>query len=138
MKKMSKVLALLTAGALLFGCMFTSCSNGSGGGGNESGNESGNGSGNENGESGGNGGFVYTDVYDFQKTAFFGTPQRPHCHLDRSGEISPAAADHFSVLSLKFSVFIRYLDSPNTQFPSPSFSRTQFPTWYCSRYIPRR
>ena len=65
MKKMSKVLALLTAGALLFGCMFTSCSNGSGGGGNESGNESGNGSGNENGESGGNGGFVYTDVYDY-------------------------------------------------------------------------
>jgi hypothetical protein len=34
MKKMKKVLALLTAGALLFGCMFTSCSNGSGGGGN--------------------------------------------------------------------------------------------------------
>ncbi len=45
MKKMSKVLALLTAGALLFGCMFTSCSNGS------SGDGSGNGSG-----SGGTGG----------------------------------------------------------------------------------
>lgn len=29
MKKTSKVLALLTAGALMFGCMFTSCSNGS-------------------------------------------------------------------------------------------------------------
>lgn len=38
MKKMSKVLALLTAGALLFGCMFTSCSNGSSG--NESGGSS--------------------------------------------------------------------------------------------------
>jgi antitoxin component YwqK of YwqJK toxin-antitoxin module len=45
MKKMNKVLALLTAGALMFGCMFTSCSNGS------SGDESGNGSG-----SGGTGG----------------------------------------------------------------------------------
>ena len=40
MKKMSKILALLTAGALLFGCMFTSCSNGS------SGDENGGGSGN--------------------------------------------------------------------------------------------
>ncbi len=38
MKKMKKVLALLTAGALLFGCMFTSCSNGSSG--NESGGNS--------------------------------------------------------------------------------------------------
>ena len=38
MKKMKKVLALLTAGALMFGCMFTSCSNGSGG--NESGGSS--------------------------------------------------------------------------------------------------
>lgn len=38
MKKMNKILALLTAGALLFGCMFTSCSNASGG--NEKGGSS--------------------------------------------------------------------------------------------------
>jgi hypothetical protein len=42
MKKMNKVLALLTAGALLFGCMFTSCSNGSSGNEN-AGNEAENG-----------------------------------------------------------------------------------------------
>ena len=41
MKKMNKVLALLTAGALLFGCMFTSCSNGSSGDGSGDGSGSG-------------------------------------------------------------------------------------------------